>query len=117
MSDWNVGDLAVCVDNSPKRASGPVNRRNLALLTVGASYVVSWVGIDPDAGGSLLLVGVPHDNKGGIIAGFRGDRFRRVVQDKHEACEAEFVTLLKRSRVRAGIVRDLIFTMGRVARG
>lgn len=93
MSDWQVGDIAVCVDASSSRK-----------LVEGAAYVVESIGVaEPwwrDAGElGLWLVGTPSDSSSG---GFRADRFRKVTPDKPEACESEFVTLLNRIKRKQG---------------
>lgn len=95
MSDWQVGDRAVCVDASGSRCA----------LTVGRVYSVSgldWTEGFAELDGSLIPCGLllaeiappfPYD-------GFDPRRFRKILPDQHEACETEFVTLLKRSKRR-----------------
>lgn len=93
MSDWQVGDLAVCV------ASGNITREGstytvAAVIPPGAldfgrfnSYdrpVLYFVGLDP-----------PESGNGSDSA-----RFRKIRPDEHESCEPEFVELLKRSKRR-----------------
>lgn len=91
MSDWQVGDLAVCVDASPDFDGEPVP------LEQGTAYRVSGVAFAPrpsrkwGARVGLNLLGVEP-----WPWGYASERFRKVVADEHEACETEFVTLLKR---------------------
>jgi hypothetical protein len=90
MSDWQVGDLAVCVEarRSP--------------LTEGSVYTVAAVFFDPAYNTlgeftehTLLLREItPWPGKNG----FCPTRFRKIRPDERQACEPEFVTLLKRSK-------------------
>lgn len=95
MSDWAVGDLALYVDDSPN-PKWPEWRA----LTRGAAYVVSSIDYDPTdpVPLGLLLAGVALRPG---MTGFNPDRFRKIRPDEHEACEPEFVTLLKRKKVSA----------------
>lgn len=87
--DWSVGDLAVCVeaefynrDGSP--ASGPELGGVYTVTDIGTAIEgFTWIGID--GFGDL---------------GMDARQFRKIRPDQHEACESEFVTLLKRSRNR-----------------
>lgn len=94
MSDWQVGDLAVCVDAELRTySSWPRSGR----LVVGRSYSVRGFRVrNCDGGLNLLMVG---ENAEGL--GWAEDRFRKIRPDKHEACEDEFITLLKRRKVAA----------------
>ena len=97
MSDWQVGDLAVCVDARPNPRCG----HRPSPLVEGKVYRVA--GIDPyperhalygmDTG--LFLRGMRSAANSG---GFAASRFRKIRPDEHEACEPEFVQLLKRSK-------------------
>ena len=85
VSDWNVGDLAVGVDDfTPPRNTQfpPIG----TLLTMGAAYRIASV----------------HRSCIGVCGiepwKFEYHRFRKIRPDEREACEPEFVTLLKRSR-------------------
>lgn len=97
MSDWQVGDLAVCVDArvNPRVGSCP--------LQVGRVYrVARVVGSGPCAlygrhSLGLILAGVPWSEPEGAAE----LRFRKIRPDEHKACEPEFVTLLKRSKAPA----------------
>lgn len=92
MSDWQVGDLAVCVDvgDAPRTkfsGTGVAGRR----LSLGATYTVVAIGAHRVTSETILLMeGQP--NYAGAF------RFRKIRPDAHEACEAEFLTLLKRSK-------------------
>jgi hypothetical protein len=89
MSDWQVGDLAVCVDDSP-------TLRPHCPLIVGRTYRV--VGISILREGLIVAEAVAMNQSFG--GGFLMRRFRKVRPDEREACEPEFVTLLKRSKQR-----------------
>lgn len=99
MSDWQVGDLAVCVDCSEfVCASGT---KHTAIYAVPVGTVIKVAAIVPaiiDRGygagepcGCLNLRNA--DGKGGNLR-----RFRKIRPDEHQACEEEFVKLLKRSK-------------------
>jgi hypothetical protein len=92
MSDWQVGDLAVCVDDQPRH--GDTQDLEFANLKAGRVYrvvKVTW------GGHGLHVDGAPVKRE----SGWWSDRFRKVTPDKREACEDEFVTLLKRIRENA----------------
>jgi hypothetical protein len=91
MSDWQVGDLALCVDDRPSRK--PIRWEPVA----GAIYTVASVAIT-DGGSALELEEDPY--RDGLTAWF-ASRFRKIRPDEHEACEPEFVKLLKRTKVPA----------------
>ena len=88
---WQVGDLALCVDAACT-----------ALLAEGVAYTVTAAFFDPGFNRkaeftdfTLLLAEVrPSPGRSGFCA----SRFRKIHPDEQEPCEAEFVTLLKRSR-------------------
>jgi hypothetical protein len=92
MSDWQAGDLAVCVDAHDNPAFRPTEVRE------GRTYRVTQVINHPfrnHAGWpGLLLQGIQCD----CTNGFDHRRFRKIRPDEQEACEPEFVTLLKRSK-------------------
>lgn len=99
MSDWQVGDLAVCVDAS----AWPASEDAPSLLRAGAIYRViaywpdaEWRHVPPSPG--LQLEGVKRPK---LHSFFSCERFRKIRPDKHEECEPEFVQLLKRSKVSA----------------
>jgi hypothetical protein len=98
MSDWQVGDLAVCVDAEPQ--AGDFIRDSQ--LRVGSVYTVTRVLLSGGRGDrtaiGLSLLGM---RPAGGREGYCEDRFRKIRPDEHEACEPEFVTLLKRTKVRA----------------
>jgi hypothetical protein len=86
MSDWAVGDLAVCV--------GPLDADDDERgMFKGRIYTVSAYFITPGGLDGLLF-------KEGIDPSpwhaWNPDCFRKILPDKHEACESEFVDLLKR---------------------
>jgi hypothetical protein len=100
---WQVGDLAVCVDDAPCPCCGQQQA-----VRKGNIYTVSEVSLQPESEDYeevvyLRLAEIPPQR--GISHGHLNEVdcecFRKVVRDKHEACENEFVTLLKRTKVRA----------------
>ena len=99
MSDWQVGDLAVCVDDGPCSCERcPPNTPTG--LVLGRAYRVLAVlpynqGCALDVG--LRPRGIPHHSFG-IGVAFLSKRFRKVRPDAHEKCEDEFITLLKRRK-------------------
>jgi hypothetical protein len=95
MSDWQVGDLALCQDDSPD-AFGALP------VVAGAVYRVAGITNAPER----------HDKYGTCLGlhledverwhwGYSAPRFRKIRPDEHEACEPEFVKLLKRTKVPA----------------
>lgn len=98
-ADWQVGDLAVCVDASPPRdicgdGGKETNAEYIANLVEGRIYEVTQVAVCR-CGGHIGLGN--HSARAGGAA----DRFRKIHPDEPEPCEAEFITLLRRSRVSA----------------
>lgn len=86
-----VGDKVVCIE------SGRQTRK-------GVIYTVSWVKAPGDEDEDGYVNRSPRP-----ILRFRelsfqpgkwcdSDRFRKILPDKHDACESEFVDLLKRSK-------------------
>ena len=94
MSDWQIGDLALCVSARPNPYSGDANP-----CKAGQVYTVARVLITTSGTVGLGLVGItfPNCNLNAEVA----SRFRKILPDKHEPCEAEFITLLKRGKVKA----------------
>ena len=97
MSDWQVGDLAVAVGCS--RSAGKPSQFTQAHLAPPRGAIVRVIGVHPSTQFQLLEIeGYPsrHWSRGwGAIC------FRKILPDKHENCEPEFVQLLKRSKVTA----------------
>lgn len=92
-----VGDLVVCVKRGEWR--GEQTGRIISGPIYGATYTVAWVGLSRTGNPSLELEGVEtFRNPNGTLAPWRADRFRKVIRDKHEPCEPEFVELLNRSK-------------------
>jgi hypothetical protein len=93
-ADWQVGDLALCVDAGPRIYRGGISGAGDGLLREGRVYHVTASIVRDDEWGvvpSLKFAGLSHP-------GFDQDRFRKILPDKHESCEPEFVTLLKRTK-------------------
>lgn len=98
--DWQVGDLAVCVDASDRNGFGLQGPKR---LKQGAAYRVraitppgEWRGGSRCAG--LVLVGPKNSSP---LGDWHPERFRKIRPDEQEACEPEFITLLKRIKVPA----------------
>jgi hypothetical protein len=87
--DWQIGDLAVCVDAS-KHNGSPYPAPP---LVEGRSYTVSFVAY------GLKGIGVVEASCEPAPA-FKIERFRKIRPDAQERCEEEFETLLKRSKTR-----------------
>lgn len=91
-ADWKPGDLAVCVDNT--EYEGPLLREGATYEVLAVVPAFYWA--DGYYGAGLIIDG-PH-NPGSDDGDWGACRFRKVVSDKPEACEEEFLTLLKRSK-------------------
>lgn len=94
MSDWQVGDLAVCVDASAMNCEcGSIHLGGNAALgqsvRVTSIQMTRFCSLRP----SIMWDGCPD-------GGAQARRFRKIRPDEQEACETEFVTLLKRSKRR-----------------
>ena len=103
VSDWQVGDLAVYVDDGPARL--PLRSEGLALiraLKLGSTYHVREVRMNKkNTALCLKFEGFDYRVGTGQYAGHCARRFRKVLPDKQEPREAEFVTLLNRAKRRA----------------
>lgn len=91
MSDWQVGDRAVHCPQLPQCEHCYDDGTDLpGVFTVVevAPYEAEPPGLDF----AEAPCGAEH---------YCACRFRKVTPDKHEACEEEFVTLLRKSKVRA----------------
>jgi hypothetical protein len=94
--DWQVGDLAVCVGRNPNAPGywtckgGPP--KGTALVVDGVQF-----GYSPSYGPwtALVFSGYPSVH---FTRGWHAESYRKVVPDKQEACEPEFVTLIKRAK-------------------
>ena len=95
MSDWQVGDLVVCVNAGPIAYPPSVAD---GLLAEGKIYrVIGYEVRGPKSkwpGMPCLLLAEFHGRPGGFAA----DRFRKIRPDDAEPCEVEFVELLKLSK-------------------
>lgn len=93
MTDWKVGDLAVCVDTLPRKVCAGGDGCKKGRIYRVEAVVNDWLG---NIG--LVLEGRRSDHPTG---GYLAIAFRKIRPDAHEDCEPEFVTLLKRSKVAA----------------
>jgi hypothetical protein len=94
MSDWQVGDLALCV--SRHDAYPAIVQPGRSFVVLGVWRDIPAVGDPSDLGIALTFRGVPRMDDG--ESGYDAARFRKILPDKHEACEPKFVTLLKRTK-------------------
>jgi hypothetical protein len=90
VSDWQVGDLALCVDGTwfdqcGLRFPGP---------KTGEVHSVTDVTVAPEGFTCIDLEGFGD-------LGMDARQFRKIRPDEHEDCEPEFVTLLNRIKVEA----------------
>lgn len=101
MSDWKVGDLAVCVDSGALSCPHVPRLTHTGLRTAkdAAPRIVFGIrATGPSTRGvfcgctSLTFA----DGSQGV-----SQRFRRVRPDAHEKCEEEFTKLVRRGRVDA----------------
>lgn len=94
---WKVGDLALCVDDGPC-ACGCGGEYAAHHITVksGQPYRVALV--LPWGGDVYLGMWGDAVDEYGVSGNAR--RFRKILPDERQACEPEFVTLLKRSKKR-----------------
>lgn len=90
MTDWAVGDLALCVDASIHECTVTWIA---AMPETGKVYTVMDLFAD---GPDLNLVLEELHRACGI--GLRAWRFRKIRPDEHEPCEEEFAKLLNLSR-------------------
>ena len=95
--DWQVGDLAVCV-NRKRIHCGHTDIHNGDFLPEGNSALrVVAVGRARTYTGTAARCGCVELTLENGSAGV-ASRFRKIRPDEHEACEPEFVTLLKKSK-------------------
>jgi hypothetical protein len=93
--DFQVGDLAVCVNNGPWHA---IQTPELyGQLVLDRIYRVTAVG-ELSFGPGVDVEGIPRQRTSSEIPNFAAARFRKVRPDQHEACEDDFMKLVKRSK-------------------
>lgn len=87
MSDWQVGDLALCIDDGPRDWHTPKQTQALRQLCRGQIYTVSAIGRHSSYGGSIMLVGLSatHEQMG---VGWHSIRFRKIRPSAIEHIEA-----------------------------
>ena len=90
MIEWQVGDLAVYVDNRDALTGKISPVASFEIGHVTRVTAVFAVGSTP-----MLYV-----EGGKNVNGYRASRFRKIHPDEHQACEPEFVMLLRRSKVK-----------------
>ena len=94
MSGWEIGDLALCVGEPEADLSLPPCGWR---VVVGRTYTV----LDYDGSPNGPTLNFEEDPTYDPYTGWDANAFRKILPDKHEACEAEFLTLLKRGKVKA----------------
>lgn len=94
MTDWKVGDEAVCVKSAERTFEGRVYTIK-AICPPGRRDEDGFLNDTNDL--HLRFEELPKR----VSYWSSSMRFRKVVRDKQEKCEPEFVTLLKRSKVSA----------------
>lgn len=96
MSDWQIGDLAVCVDDSDMDGSSSGSCKYVRIGQVyrvrGVLPRILWLNMERHQG----LVVAETSNPFGPHGAFSAQRFRKIRPDEHQSCEPEFVTLLNR---------------------
>lgn len=104
--DWQVGDLALCVDDSPCSCGScggepvsVVSGRTYRVLSLVRAHQLSnpsrnWIVLQFDG---VVRQGYHKGQK----VGANVHRFRKIRPDNHEPCEEEFAKLIKRSKVDA----------------
>lgn len=92
-ADWQIGDLALCVNDRPSPFFPTVACR----LRSGAIYTVRGVGIDE--GGQLGLF-LEEVRSYGMKGGFVSSRFRKIRPHTPDAEDAETIRLLNGLPVR-----------------
>lgn len=101
MSDWQIGDLALCVDDGIIHCGGGNMHTGQCAPKRGAVLrVTGIIAVTYALNGKLMDCGCPAIEFAGGL-GATPKRLRKILPDKHEPCEAEFVTLLKRRKVKA----------------
>lgn len=99
MADWEVGDLALCVDASEYRCQGKCLHTGTRCPPIGSLNKVLEIAVARVEFGSLTgrpcgcISLIFADRMHGVAR-----RFRKIRPDEHQACEPDFVTLLKRSK-------------------
>jgi hypothetical protein len=89
MMDWQIGDLAQSLlhrwidEHTLEEVGGPP-----------LGWVGKVTGVRIDEVGDLMLLFDEYGDPRGYIA----RAFRKIRPDEHEACEPEFVTLIKKTR-------------------
>ena len=91
--DWKVGDLAVCVDAGPLLLDGCTHSGRG--LVSGRTYRVAGTSCCRVTGKDTLVFTEETGLDGSLVL-----RFRKIRPDEPEACETEFVELLKLSKQR-----------------
>ena len=89
MPSWEVGDLALCL-----KMSGFLRHPS---VEPGRIFKVEAVEFSEGTLGIILEGAHSRHRSRAHVA----SSFRKILPDKHEACEEEFVTLLRKSKVSA----------------
>ena len=87
--DWQIGDLAVCIEGGDWFSFEKQDFDGIG-PELGSVHKVTFVSIQ-HGGVALDFAEWPDE-------WFWADAFRKIRPDEHEACEPEFVTLIKRAK-------------------
>jgi hypothetical protein len=96
MTDWKVGDLGAFDHNSEPCAICSAELAKDENIPFGHDEIMVVLAIYPPSGDEThpgLRFATDLPGEGSCACGYR-----KVVRDKHEACEPEFVALVKRSK-------------------
>jgi len=101
MTDWQKGDLALCVDDGLKPWLNGEQILNLNRIKKGRVYTVAGLGrVGTCSGLTLFIEGVPatYEHRG---MGWTASRFRKVTPPKADEFDREVIDLMNRKPVEA----------------
>jgi hypothetical protein len=107
VNDWQVGDLALCVADAPCACCGTPTA-----AVAGRVYRVTDYYLATRGFWCLSLEGVHPITNTKHWRGINAARFRKIRPDELEACEPEFVTLLKRTKHKTPALIERSETLG-----
>lgn len=93
--DWQVGDLAVFVGSVKKTAE---NAHRFFGRKSKRGEIKRVIGVVGPIYGEMGLIFANHERSRHPTGAWSELQYRKVIPDKHEACESEFVDLLKRAK-------------------
>lgn len=101
MTDWQKGDLALCVDDGPKPWLTDEQLRQLNRIKKGRVYTVTGLGrVGTRSGPTFFIEGAPatYEHRG---IGWTASRFRKVTPPKADEFDREVIDLMNRKPVEA----------------